>query len=92
MTTTATDSVDIVRDGDSFHCSPTGEVRLVDVCAPEAGQPGYSLAKQRLEDLILRKNVRLRAKARDSYGRTLADVYVGNVHVNEVQRKNGYRC
>ena len=92
MTTTGLAFVDTVRDGDSFHCLPDGEVRLVDVCAPETGQPGSALAKQRLEALILRNNVALRRVARDVYGRLLAEVYVGFTHVNEAQRNNGYRC
>lgn len=92
MVTTSVAYVNNVRDGDSFHCQPVGEVRLINVCAPEKGEPGYALAKQRLESLILGKNVRLVGDVRDKYGRLLADVYVNGTHVNEVQRKNGYRC
>jgi endonuclease YncB( thermonuclease family) len=84
--------VDIVRDGDSFHTQTHDEVRLVDVCAPEQGQPGYTLAKQHLETLILRKTVTLATRGRDIYGRVLADVYVGRIHVNQAQRDCGYRC
>ena len=92
MTTTRTAFVDIVRDGDSFNSSPDGEVRLVNVCAPERGHPSYATAKRQLEELILRKNVRLLRHGRDSFGRLLADVYVGAIHVNEAQRRNGWRC
>ncbi len=92
MVTTGTAFVNIVRDGDSFHCSPDGEVRLVNVCAPERGQTGYPTAKRQLEAMILRKNVQLLRRGRDSFGRLLADVYVGQTHVNEAQRRNGWRC
>ena len=92
MVLTTTHHVDTVRDGDSFHTTSTGEIRLVDVCAPERGNPGYTLAKSRLEALILHKRVTIRAYGRDKYGRVLADVFVGNTYVNAVQRQYGYRC
>ena len=92
MVVTGIAFVDTVRDGDSFHCMSDGEVRLVNVCAPESYEPGYALAKQRLEGLILRENVRLVRHGWDTYGRLLADVHVGLTHVNEAQRRNGYRC
>ena len=92
MVTKQMSYVDTVRDGDSFHTREKGEVRLVDVCAPEKNQMGFSLAKQRLESLILHKNVRLIPKGRDTFGRLLAEVYVGPIHVNLAQRSNGYRC
>ena len=92
MTTTGTSFVDVIRDGDSFHSSPDGDIRLVDVCAPQQGKSGYSTAKRQLESLILGKNVRLVLHGRDSHGRLLADVYVDATHVNEAQRHNGWRC
>ena len=92
MVSTRTHYVDIVRDGDSFHTTTIGEVRLVNVCAPEEGRPGYALAKSRLESLILHQRFTIKVYGRDRYGRTLADVYVSMTHVNEVQRQHGYRC
>lgn len=92
MVSTAT-RVTIVRDGDSFHSTPEGEVRLLGVCAPEKGKPGFALAKQRLESLILNKVVTLsHSNVRDPYGRLLADVYVDTVHVNARMRSYGYTC
>ena len=92
MVTKTKTYVDIVRDGDSFHSLPAGEVRLVNVCAPEKGKPGYAQAKSLLEGLILRKHVTLSHHGRDVFGRVLADVYVGNTHVNAQMRSYGYRC
>lgn len=92
MVLTRSHYVDAVRDGDSFHTTSVGEVRLVDVCAPEQGRPGYASAKSRLAALILHQRVTIRAYGNDIYGRVLADVFVGNTHVNAVQRQHGYRC
>ena len=92
MVTTAS-RVTIVRDGDSFHSSPEGEVRLLSVCAPEKNRPGYALAKRHLEALILSRTVTLQHNnIRDTYGRLLADVYVDRVHVNARMRALGYTC
>jgi len=81
--------VDLVDDGDSFHIqggwqwdNKKGErVRIANYNAPERGQPGYQEAKRRLESLILRKSVELRAKAIDTYGRLVADVYIDGENV-----------
>ena len=89
--TSTTTYVDVVRDGDSFH-GTSGEVRLVDVCAPERGRPGYELAKTQLESLILRKTVTMITHGRDTFGRLLADVHVNGVHVNARMRTNGNKC
>ena len=92
MVISTTTYVDIVRDGDSFHSIPAGEVRLVNVCAPEKGEPGYARAKGLLEGFILRKHVTLRTHGRDTFGRLLADVHVGSIHVNARMRQAGYTC
>ena len=79
--------VTVVRDGDSFGTSSGTEVRLQNVNAPEKNQPGYLAAKRKLESLILRKHVDVDSVATGNYGRLIADVYVGNVFVNEEMRK-----
>ena len=93
MVTQTNSAVSIVRDGDSFHSIPEGEVRLLGVCAPEKNQPSFALAKQRLEALILYRTVTLlHNNIRDYYGRLLADVYVDAIPVNARMRSFGYTC
>ena len=84
--------VTTVRDGDSFATSTNGETRLANVCAPEKNKSGFQLAKERLEALILRRSVSIVPVARDTFGRTVADVYVNGVHVNARMRSHGYTC
>ena len=92
MTTSTRVFVSTVRDGDSFQTSGGLEVRLANVCAPEKGQTGFALAKQRLEALVLNRFVNVSPVATDVYGRTVANVHVGTIHVNEQMRLHGYNC
>lgn len=48
------------------------------------------VAKNALSDFILGKVVELRNIANEKYGRVLADVYSGPIHVNEWMIENGY--
>ena len=43
-----------------------------------------------LEDLILHKQVRLENRSQEKYGRLLADVYVGDIHINQWLLDKGY--
>ncbi len=66
--------VEIV-DGDTFRTF-TGEwVRLVDIDAPEKGEPMFQAAKSFLESHVLWKPVILLRVGKDKYGRTLAYVF-----------------
>lgn len=72
-----------VIDGDTFDVSPNWSwgdqedkrVRANGYNAPEEGQPGYQAAKEKLERLILNKEVELRNPINITYGRLLCDVY-----------------
>lgn len=72
-----------VIDGDTFGVSPnwkwneqTGSIiRANGYDTPEEGQPGYQTAKEKLENLILNKEVELKNPIRITYGRLLCDVY-----------------
>ena len=66
-----------VYDGDSF-VTTEQHVRLADVNTPEAGQPGYDRAKNALTALIYDKFVNVHAVATGHYGRTIANVTVGD--------------
>jgi micrococcal nuclease len=47
-------------------------------------------AKKALEDLILHKTVRLENRRQEKYGRLLADVYLGDIHINRWLLENGH--
>lgn len=73
-----------VVDGDTI-CLQNGlYVRLIGVNAPEKDEIGSLSAKEKLEQLVLGKSVKLvyEAEKQDKYGRELADVYVNDTFVN----------
>lgn len=67
-----------VIDGDTFEVEGPGRVRLRVRLrrknAPELDEPGGLEAKAALEARIGGKRVRIRAYARDRYGRTIAEI------------------
>ena len=76
-----------VIDGDTFETSSRKRpVRLANVNAPEKRQRGYPEAKKALSDLIKGKEVVVETKARDKYGRSVANVKVGNRSVNRAMK------
>jgi micrococcal nuclease len=84
-----------VIDGDSLLLRPPGgakpvEVRLQDIDAPEICQAGGAEAKKALEDLVLTQTAVLRASARDSYGRTVGRLMVGDIDVGRRQVEDGH--
>ncbi|MDA7983132.1 MAG: thermonuclease family protein [Alphaproteobacteria bacterium] len=77
-----------IIDGDTFRTADRAEaVRLANVDAPERGEPGHAGATFALRRLIGDKVVSVRAVARDSYGRTVAEVKIGERSVNEFMRE-----
>ena len=72
-----------VIDGDTFMTSSRKKpVRLADYDAPERGQRGYKSSKDALKSMISGKAVTVDVKARDVYGRAVANVKVGSKSVN----------
>ena len=77
-----------IIDGDTFMTSSrTKPVRLANVDTPEKRQKGYGSAKNALADLISGSKVTVDTKARDVYGRAVANVKVGNKSVNNAMKK-----
>jgi endonuclease YncB( thermonuclease family) len=77
-----------VIDGDTFEtASRKNSVRLANVDAPEKGEPGYVKATQELRKMIGGKEVSIDTKARDVYGRAVANVKVGRQSVNKAVRE-----
>lgn len=74
-----------VIDGDTFRVSPNWKwndekgdiVRPNGYNTPEKGEVGYESTKNKLERLILGKNVELKNVIKLTYGRLLCDVYIG---------------
>ena len=81
-----------VIDGDTIVIEGGYHVRYIGVDAPESDELYYLQAKQINEYLIAGKKVRLESDIsdKDSYGRLLRYVYVGDSFVNaEVVRQGG---
>lgn len=85
-----------VIDGDTIHVkleSGTERVRLYGIDAPEAGEPGAAEATRRLEQLLRTAPLRLRLVGedpRDIYGRLIAEVYAGDLNVNQMLVAGGH--
>lgn len=72
-----------VIDGDTVIAA--GEsIRLLGIDADERGHPCYAAAKQRLEELVLNKEVQLErdAEDKDRYGRYLRYIFLNGTNIN----------
>lgn len=77
-----------IKDGDTFELLVEGvegkqtlDVRIDGIDAPEKKQSYGAAAKEALSDLIFNKNIRLDEHGVDRFGRTIADVYFGEVDI-----------
>ena len=81
-----------VIDGDTFITgSRKNSVRLANVNAPEKGSPGGATATRALRELIQSEEVVIDTVARDKYGRSVANVKIGNRSVNTAMKRKGYK-
>ena len=80
-----------VEDGDTFRTAMGNWIRLANVCAPKGKTQEGAKAKRILSNLILGKDI-VYEKVGTSYGRIVAEVWVGNTHVNAYMRGQGYTC
>jgi endonuclease YncB( thermonuclease family) len=73
-----------VIDGDTFKTKDGKTIRLIGINAPETGEKCYQEAKDKLEELLYKKKIRLERDAsnKDDYGRLLRYVYVDDLFVN----------
>ena len=75
-------TVTSVPDGDSIDLASGQRIRLLGLDAPERGRCMSVEARSALEMMTKGRQVRLTDTVVDSYGRTLANVFVGNMNVN----------
>jgi micrococcal nuclease len=76
-----------VIDGDTFlTASRRRSIRLAGVDAPERGTRQGARAAQELRKMIQGRKVEVNAKARDTYGRAVAEVRLGSKSVNKAMR------
>lgn len=78
-----------VIDGDTF-CTDRRKnpVRLAKVDTPEKGERGYQKATNALRSLIKGEEVLIDTVARDTYGRSVANVKIGRSSVNKAMQKH----
>lgn len=85
------EAVEII-DGDSFWVVAAGrriEIRLWGVDCPEWTQPYSQEAQQLTSQLLIGKEIVVQAQDTDVYGRTVAQVFVGRLNVNEELVRQG---
>jgi endonuclease YncB( thermonuclease family) len=72
-----------VVDGDTFRIG-VQSIRMIGINSPEIGEPCSLEAKEKLEDMIIGKEIRLEKDIteKDEYGRLLRYVYVDNLFIN----------
>ncbi len=82
-----------VFDGDTIEVLADGErrrIRLAGIDTPERGQPWGNRARKALSDKVFGKPVTLEVIDRDRYGRTVAQVYRGDRHINRELVREGH--
>lgn len=80
-----------VIDGDTIVIAGGQRVRLLNIDARERGEECYSEAKQRLEEIVLMKNIILEREKEnyDKYGRLLRHIYLGDQNINLLLVREG---
>lgn len=72
-----------VIDGDTIVVEGGERVRLAGIDSQEEGEKCYEPAKKRMEELILKEQVRLVAGDKGKYGRTLGYIFYNGSLVNK---------
>jgi len=81
-----------VVDGDTIDLNNSKRVRFSGINTPETGECYYQEAKDKLEELVLNKDIFLEKDKSEEgkYGRLLRYVYIDDVMVNAFLVENGY--
>ena len=80
-----------VDDGNIFQTAKSDWIQLANVCVPDLSENGYEEAKNILSNLILNREI-VYEQVGISYNRILAEVWAGEINVNEYMRRKGYTC
>jgi len=80
-----------IIDGNTFRISPGWKwndkkgntIRPMGYDTPEKGSPGYQKTKEKLEQLLLDKEVELKNPIKLSYNRLLCDVFIDNHNLKD---------
>ena len=82
-----------VADGDTITCldaqKVSHKIRLAEIDAPEKKQDYGSKSLQNLKKLIYRKQVKIRYKTKDRYGRIIGYILKGKKDINKQQLSDG---
>ena len=88
---TVIQTVTRIIDGDTFDTKEGLRVRLAKADAPEYPKGCFSLqAKERLTKLILAKEVMIEVAEKDSFERSVANVYENDLYINKIMISEGY--
>jgi endonuclease YncB( thermonuclease family) len=86
---TKTAFVTRVVDGDTLE-TDLGKIRLLGINTPEKSMPYYTESKEYVKDLLENNTVTIEITGTDRYGRILAHVFLGKLHINEKILQLGY--
>jgi len=84
--------VESVHDGDTLkvqHGEKVETIRLAGIDCPELAQSHGKEARDWLGQLVLGHDVRIKEEGRDRYGRTIADVFLGRLWINQAVVERG---
>lgn len=84
------ETVHKVQDGDTVVLTDGRRIRLYGIDAPEMRQNYGIDAKMYLERLVRNRDVSVTVRARDLYGRTVAELHYGKASVGEALVRAGY--
>ena len=84
-----TELVERVIDGDTFVMDGGERIRLLRIDTPERKEEGFQEAKDYMIARVEGKKVTLIRKGKGYYKRTLAEVYVNGVNINDELLTNG---
>jgi endonuclease YncB( thermonuclease family) len=71
------DTITVLRDKEQV------KIRLAGIDAPEKAQAFGNVAKQRMSDMVFGREVRVDARKKDKYGRTVGRVWVASAECQE---------
>ena len=81
-----------VIDGDTLDADDRNiRIRLARVNAPQIATTEGRTAKVLLESYVLNKSISYEVVAIDTYGRSLAEVWVDSTNVNDAMIAHGYK-